>query len=67
MSIYIIFVNFGGLIMAFIKLSMVFIVFLLPIALGFSIISGCIQQAFENRKAKKIKNEWRNGLEIVNL
>lgn len=54
--------------MAFIKLSMVFIVFLLPIALGFSIISGCIQQAFENRKAKKTKStEWRNGLEIVNL
>lgn len=53
--------------MAFIKLSMVFIVFLLPVALGFSIISGCIQQAFENRKAKKTKNEWRNGLEIVNL
>ena len=54
--------------MAFIKLSMVFIVFLLPVALGLSIISGCIQQAFENRKSKKTKRtEWRNGLEIVNL
>lgn len=47
--------------MALIKLFMVFFVVSLPIAAGLSAIT----QAIKNRDVKK--NEWRNGLEIINL
>ena len=50
----------GGF-MALIKLLMVFVVVSLPIAA----VLSAITQAIKNRDVKK--NEWRNGLEIINL
>ena len=51
--------------MALIKLLMVFVVVSLPIAAGLSAITRHIQQVIKNKNVKK--NEWRNGLEIINL
>ena len=47
--------------MALIKLFMIFVVVSLPIAA----VLSAITQAIKNRDVKK--NEWRNGLEIINL